>query len=385
MEFEITGKERLWETFRSLTAIDSPSLGERRLCDWLKDRLRELGVDCYEDGAGDIIGGNCGNLYGFLPGGAGDPILLSAHMDTVEPSSGKKAILREDGVITSAGDTVLGADDAAGIAVILEAIRRINESGAPRRPIELLFPVAEEVFGLGSETADYSRIKAKEAYVLDLSGPVGEAANAAPTLMAFTIDIHGKAAHAGFAPQDGIHAIAAAARAVARIPMGEIKPGLCCNIGTIAGGRARNIIPENCRVTGEIRSLSHNGALLLWEEVKAVFKEEAAAIGAVAAIKKDVALSAYETPLNSLTVRRFRKACAEEGVACAIHSTMGGSDNNNFELHGIEGLVIACSMNDVHSVREYCDLNELEKCARLVSRLITGVDQDEDSIAVPTD
>ncbi|MDR2648458.1 MAG: M20/M25/M40 family metallo-hydrolase [Clostridiales bacterium] len=365
-------KNRLWETFHSLTAIDSPSLGERRLCDFLKKQLSELGIACYEDSAGEIIGGSCGNLYGFLPGDFGDAILLSAHMDTVEPSHGKKATLQANGIITSESDTVLGADDAAGITVILEAIRRLNESGVSHRPVELIFPVAEETFGLGSAVADYSRFRSKEAYVLDLSGQIGEAANTAPTLTAFTIAIHGKAAHAGFAPQEGIHAIAAAAKAIARIPMGEIKPGLCCNIGTVIGGRAKNIIPEDCRVTGEIRSLSHDDATALWEDIKAAFIEEAAAIGAVAEISEDVALTAYETSLNSLTVRRFKKACAAAGIACNIHSTMGGSDNNNFALHGIEGLVLACSMHDVHSVGEFCDLNELEECAQLVTHLITG-------------
>ncbi len=362
-------KNRLWQTFQALIDIDSPTFGERALCDFLKTRLLELGVSVYEDGAGEQIGGNCGNLYGFLPGG-GAPLLFSAHMDTVEPARGKKAVLGKDGFIRPEGDTILGADDGAGMAVILEALARLKEEGIPHRPIELLFPVAEEKYGLGSAAADYSRLHSKEAYVLDLEGEIGEAANAAPTLLSFEVTVKGKAAHAGFAPKEGVHALAAAAKAVARLPLGEAEPGLTCNVGTMKGGEADNIVPALAVITGEIRSLSHEKALACWERVKAAFEEEAKAAGATVKAEMRLRITAYETPLDAPVAARFRRACQEAGVPCRIHATLGGSDNNNFARAGIEGLVIACSMHRVHSTEEYSRLEELEACVRLVMSLM---------------
>jgi len=363
---------RLYETFRELTALYSPAFGERDFCRLLKSKLVALGVSCEEDDAGARIGGNCGNLYGILPGElSGAPILFSAHMDTVEPAAGKEAVLHEDGRITSGGATILGADDVSGIAVILETLTRLRETGTPHRSIELLFPVAEERYGAGSAAADYGKLHAKEAYVLDMSGAIGEAANAAPTILSFTVTVQGKAAHAGFAPGDGVHAISAMAKAVAKIPLGEPESGVTCNIGVISGGEAGNIVPETCTVAGEIRSLSHSAVLEWWEKIRRVFEEETKQAGASVSFADRCEITAYETPLDSAVVRRFRRACDAAGVPCRLHATLGGSDNNNFALHGIEGLVIACSMHDVHSTREYADLHELEQCVRLVMHLMT--------------
>lgn len=361
---------RLWEDFSTLTAIDSVSGQERDFCDALKKRLAALGVETYEDDAGTRTGGNCGNLYGFLPGELPlPPLLFSAHMDTVEPGRGKKAVLHDDGLITAAGGTILGADDAAGIAVLLEALTRLREAGS-HRPIELLFPVSEECYGLGSAVAEYDRIHAKEAYTLDLSGAIGEAAYAAPTILFFTVTVKGKAAHAGFAPQDGINAVAAAARAIAKIPQGEPEPGVTCNIGLVSGGEASNIVPALCRASGEIRSLSHEAAVAQWEKVKAVFEAESAAAGAMAVAESKIPIAAYKIPLHRPVVRRFEAACQTVGVKAHLHTTLGGSDNNNYARHGIEGLVIASAMYDVHSTREYSRLDEMERCAALAFTLM---------------
>ncbi|MEL7622840.1 MAG: M20/M25/M40 family metallo-hydrolase [Clostridiales bacterium] len=366
---------RLYETFRELISIYSPTFGERDFCHLLRSKLTGLGIVCQEDDAGAQIGGNCGNLYGYLDGALpGPPLLFSAHMDTVGPARGKEAILHENGKITSGGGTILGADDVSGIAIILEALTRLKETKTPHRSIELLFPVAEERYGLGSAVANYSKLHAKEAYVLDLSGDIGEAANAAPTLISFTASIQGRAAHAGFAPKEGIHAISAAAKAIARVPMGEPEPGVTCNIGIISGGEAGNIVPESCTVTGEIRSLSHSTALEWLGRVRGIFEEEAKAAGASVAFVHRCEITAYETPADSTVVRRFKRACEAAGVAFKLHSTLGGSDNNHFALHGIAGLVIACSMHEVHSTREYADIHEMERCVRLVMNLMTEKD-----------
>ena len=157
-------EQRAVDEFQELTAIDAPSFGERQMADRLIVKLKELGFEVEEDNAGEHFGGNAGNLYAYLPGDLpGDPVLLSGHMDTVEPSKGKKGIIGEGGVIRSAGKAVLGADDVAGLVEILEGIRSVKEAGVPHRDIEILFAIAEELYIKGSSVFDFSKVRAKEA------------------------------------------------------------------------------------------------------------------------------------------------------------------------------------------------------------------------------
>ena len=248
-------EERLLGAFRELVSIDNPTLRERGVCDHLLRRYAALGIRLQEDGTGAAIGGNAGNLYAFVPGDeALAPVLLSAHTDAVSPACGKRAVFHPDGRITSDGTTVLGADDLAGQCAILEAVTSVLEDGAPHRPFELLFDAAEESYCTGIQRFDFSRLRAKLAYVFDLSGPVGGAAYQAPSILSFRAVFTGRAAHAAFSPEEGRHAIRAAAQAAAQIPCGRVGE-LTVNVGTIAGGTADNIVPDRCTVTGEVREI----------------------------------------------------------------------------------------------------------------------------------
>lgn len=174
-------EQRLFQSFRELVSIDSPSFSERNMADSLKQRLVKIGFSVEEDDVAEKIGGNSGNLFAVLPGQLdAPPLLLCGHMDTVAPAVGKQAILEPDGRIHSAGDTILGADDLSAICAILEAVTSLEEQGIPHRPIEVLFTVAEETYSDGVLNFDFRKIQAKEAYVLDYDGPIGSAAIAAP-------------------------------------------------------------------------------------------------------------------------------------------------------------------------------------------------------------
>lgn len=175
-------EKRIADFFAELVSIDSPSLEEREMADTLKIKFAEIGVTFTEDHTQEQTGSNAGNLFARIPGSlAGAPVLFAAHMDTVEPAKGKKAVSHEDGTVTSDGTTVLGADDLAGVTVIYEAVRHLIETKTPHRPIEILISVGEELYCKGANAFDYSQVQAKEAYVLDLSGAIGAAAYAAPT------------------------------------------------------------------------------------------------------------------------------------------------------------------------------------------------------------
>lgn len=366
-----TNKERLLQQFTDLIHINSPSLGERQMADYLKSELTALGLTVQEDDVGEQLGGTSGNLYGFLEGDSNlPPILLCSHMDTVEPSTGKKAIL-EDGVFHSDGNTILGADDCSGIAAILETLRVIQEQNLKHRPIEVLFTIAEEIYCKGSKHFDYSRLRSKEAFVLDYSGPTGVAASKAPTILFFSAAIHGLASHAGFAPQMGIHAIQAASKAIANLKLGQVDSETTLNIGTIHGGNGNNVIPDLCTVTGEIRSYSHDTAISVAKEVQKQFQAAAAKIGAKVEFEETFACRAYEVANDHPIVNQFKEACQKLNVTATLEKTFGGSDNNVFAENGITGLVVSSAMYQCHSKKEYAPVNELIQIAELTRLLVT--------------
>ena len=322
-------KQNIIEDFKQLVSFDSISFHERKTSDWLLARLKSMGFSVEEDQAGAYYGGDTGNIFAALDGELeGDPVIFCAHMDVVEPGSGKKSVLEKDGAIHSAGDTVLGADDISGILEILYGVQLVLDSGKPHKKIEILFTIGEELYVKGSDVFDYSKVTAKQAYVLDLSGAVGTAARRAPSIISVRAEIKGKAAHAGFEPENGIHAFFAAANAVSRLCMGHVDEETTFNIGTIQGGTATNIVPDCC------------------------------------------VLTAYETPLESKSVTDFQKACEILGFSGELTGTFGGSDNNSFAKNGIEGLVLSNGMYNAHSTREYTTVDDLYKGAELIGQLI---------------
>ena len=364
--------ERLVRSFLELTAIDNSTLHEHAMSSSLRQRFAALGVTLTEDGAGAAIGGSAGNLYAYIPGNdALPPVLLSAHMDAVEPARGKKPILHPDGRITSDGTTVLGADDVSGLCVILEAVTSVLEDGTPHGPGELLFDVAEESYCTGIQRFDFSRVRSKAAYVFDLSGPVGSAAYQAPSIVSFRADFAGRAAHAAFSPEEGLHAIKAAAQAASQIECGRVGE-LTVNIGTIAGGTADNIVPETCAVTGEVRGFDHPLVLRKLEEIEEIVRQAAERYGCAARFVTETLCQAYRTEPDGPAARRFRAACAQAGLESSLTVTYGGSDNNHFAQHGLSGLVVAPGMNACHSCQEYTSADELTRAARLAEALIAA-------------
>lgn len=366
-------EKRICDEFAELVSIDSPSFAEHQIAERVKEKLLALEFEVYEDRAGERYGLSGGNLYGFLKGGiSGDAVLLSAHLDTVQPACGKRAVFHEDGKITSAGDTVLGADDAAGIVEILEGIRHLREQKIPHRDVEVLFTIAEEVYIKGVKAFDFDRIRSKQAYVLDLSGAPGTAARKAPSLISFQITVHGRSSHAGFEPEEGIHAIAVMSAAISRIRQGytDAARETTLNIGSIQGGAATNIVPDICTCEGEIRSYSHEKALEQEEILRDIFQTAAREAGADFEMKSSIDLVAYETDVSEPVVARFERACRKLGLPGTLTRTFGGSDNNHFALQGISGIVLSCGMHEAHSVREYTTVEELKQGAALVAELL---------------
>ncbi len=363
-------RDAILKDFETLVSLDAVSFREREVADFLVKRLEEMGFTVTEDDAGAVYGGNAGNLYGYLKGTLeGDPVLFSGHMDVVEPGCGKRMVVDGDR-ITSAGDTVLGADDINGILEILYGIQAVLDSGKAHRNIEVLFTIGEELYTKGASVFDYTKIRAKEAYVLDLDGEIGRAAYKAPSLISFAVEITGKSAHAGFCPEQGIHAIQIAAEIITGLQQGHIGDDTTFNVGVIEGGTLTNIVPDKTVFRGEIRSYDHQKALDLCEQTKKLAHQIARKYGASSTFIKQIHLKAYETKKTAPCVKNFQQAAHTLGLSGELTQTFGGSDNNPFAEHGIKGLVLSNGMHNPHSVNEYTTIHELLQGIALVQHLI---------------
>ncbi len=406
-------KDRIFDTFAELVSVDSPSGGEYAMAEKLTDMWERVGVKLEKVPAKKDHGNNAGanedteapNLYAYIKGEIPGPsILLVSHMDTVELAKGRKAIRHEDGSITSDGTTVLGADDGTGLATIYEAVRFLKENNIPHRDVELVFSTSEETYCDGIKKFDFAKIRSDRAYVPDLSGAVGGYAYAAPSILSFTVDIKGRASHAGFDPESGRSAILVAAKAITKLPAGHIDPVTTANVGIISGGAGINIVPEHCQVKGEIRSLHHEKALAVAKEYEEIFKAAAEEyneivhaaemkekiqqpeetdnklsgnndVSADGIVKVDFKLTthikAYETDIEHELVKDYEEACKLAGITLAPSKTFGGSDNNILAEHGIPGIVIANAMNDVHTCHEYTHIDDIAKVIVIMINLLT--------------
>ena len=363
--------KRIIDNFKEIVSLDSPSHDERLVCEYLKRYLKSIGIEAVEDNAGEKSDGTTGNLYAYIDGDETlCPLLFSAHMDTVEPSHNKTAVIHEDGTITSNGDTVLGSDDVAGVVSILEALTVIKENNLEHRPIELLFTVSEETHCGGSSFFDYSRLKSNQAYVFDMDGEIGGAANKAPTILSYKARFIGQSAHAAFAATEGVHAIKPAALAISKIPCGAVAEEMTANVGVIQGGKATNIIPDLCEIKGEIRSFDDSKVMNFFDDVQKNCKDSAAEFNAEVEIEYEIAVKAFNVDENGEIVKRFKNCCSSLELSGECFPTFGGSDQNVFSANGVDGIVVATGMNKCHSCEEYTSVSELETAAKLALELM---------------
>jgi len=361
--------ERLIETFSRYVACDSETGREREMCELVEGELSALGLALTRDEVGPQCGSDGWNLYGYLPG-EGEPILFSSHFDTVPPGVGVRAVV-EGGVIRSAGDTILGADAKAGIAAIHEALTVLREQGLAHRPVELLFTVCEEVGLLGAKYADYSKIKSREAVVLDSNAP-GEMINQGPAKLTLHVEITGKSAHAALAPDRGINAVKAAAAAIAKIPTGYVGEDTVMNVANFLAPGKSNVVPEKASFDIDMRALDKQTLQRHFHHVEAAVREACESIGATWEIRTNWQTEAFFVPLSSPVIARLRQVYDGLGVVSKVDKTFGGSDATFlFTCGGIDAINIGTGMTDVHSTDEHITVADLELLARVVLGMMT--------------
>lgn len=361
---------RLTDSFMTMAAIDSISWQERQMADYLMGILDELGLDYREDEAGQVISGTAGNIIARLPGTIPGPALLfCTHMDTVQPGTGVKPRV-EGHSIHSGGDTILGADDKAGIAAVLEAVRVIKDRNLPHPPLELVFTVAEEVGLLGARALDRAALRSGMAFVLDADGTPGKVVTRAPSQDRIMATVIGRAAHAGINPEDGVNAIQAAAAAIADLPLGRVDEETTANIGIIRGGQATNIVPEQVYLEGETRSLDEVKKRAMSELICRQMTERAEAAGARVKMEVEQLYTSFRLDDEAPPVRLALQAARNLGLEASVRESGGGSDANVLNDHGIPTVNLSTGMQKVHSTKEMILIEDLHNTARQVLEII---------------
>ncbi|QJA05588.1 M20/M25/M40 family metallo-hydrolase [Thermosulfurimonas marina] len=370
--------ERLKLEFLTLAQIDSPSRKEKPLAQHLVALFEALGGECFFDHSAVYTESETGNLIVKLPGTAeAPPVLLSAHLDTIEPTPQVRP-LEENGLLRNEKPGLIGADDKSGIAIIIEVVRALRESGLPYPPLELVFTTCEEIGLLGARYLDYKLLKARWGLVLDSEDPRRVVVRA-PEAIKFQIRVLGRAAHAGLEPEKGLNAIKIAAEALSRLPSGRIDPETTLNFGTIKGGKATNIVPEEVVLEGEIRSHRLERLEELWERIAGVFAEVTREKGPDGRpefeARREEMFPHFHVPEDHPLLGVLQEAGRRIGLELEFTKSEGGSDANLFNRHGVACVILGTGMRRVHSPEEYLLLEDFFLCARLVYEFLALVAQ----------
>lgn len=372
-------KDRLKNLLIELVQIDSLSRKEYAIAMRLKREMEEMGGEVWIDDAGEKIGGSVGNLIAHFPGNlpGSKPILLSAHMDTVVPGEGVVPLL-EGNILRSDGRTVLGGDDKSGIAIICEVLRAVRENRLPCSDIDVVFTICEEAGLLGAKCLDVSRLAARTGLVLD-SDSVGFLFTKGPAANRIEFHIRGLEAHAGVCPEKGISAIQIAAEGIAKMRLGRIDEETTANIGQIQGGLAVNIIPNSVTLKGEARSHSekkleqqtrHMIQCLEGATLHSVLELDGKRFQATVEAKIERDYDRMEIPDDSAIVQLVRAAARNLGMELKILATGGGCDANIFNKKGLEVANLSTGMREIHTVKEWLDLNDLYISAEMVLEIV---------------
>lgn len=357
--------------FLDLAALPSPPRRERLVADRVIAELRALGLQPQEDGAGQRTGGDTGNIHAWLPPtGSGEPVLLCAHLDTIDPGPAVEPVVTDGEVRAAVGD-VLGADNKAAVAAMLDGVRRLSEAGLPHGGVELLFTVQEELGLGGAACLEPARLRARTGYLYDIDGPIGGIVMAAPSHRAITLRFTGRAAH-GSLPAHGANAVVAAARAVASMPTGQLEAGASVNVGTFNGGSALNVVADSASVALEVRSHNEGVADHISDKIVAAARTAAADTGCNVAAEVTVSYRAYRHSAESPLVDAAEWALRAIGCPPYRIEPRGGSDANILNAAGITCLNLACGMEAMHTGQERIAVADLMRLSDLTVTLVGG-------------
>jgi tripeptide aminopeptidase len=372
-------QERIKNLLLELVQIDSVSREERDVAERIKQICEEMGAEVFIDDAGGKVGGNTGNVIARFPGtlpGA-EPIMMSAHMDTVVPGKGVRPIVEGD-IIRTDGTTVLGGDDKSGCAVIIETVRCLQEQSIPHAPIDAVFSICEEVGLLGAKHLDMSKVRARFGLVFDSDDP-GFLFTKGPSANHFEIKIHGLESHAGVAPEQGISAIRIAAEGISAMKLFRIDEETTANVGVIRGGEATNIITNLVTLKGEARSLDDDKLeaqtahmVKCLEDAAAKYEVTVDGVTTKARVEADVTREYYAMDVSddSRVVQLVKEAASRMGLKVETMASGGGCDANIFNKRGIECANLGTGMRAIHTVKEWLDVKDMYASAEMTLEIM---------------
>jgi tripeptide aminopeptidase len=358
------------DLFCELAAVASPPGEERPVADLVTRYLRDCGLDVSEDDAGPAIGSTMGNLYTRIePTAEGEPLLLCAHLDTVPPTAAIAPVL-DDGIVRNGAGTILGADDKAAVAAMLEATRRLLAESRPHAGVELLFTPKEEVGLMGAFAFDHTRLRARTGYVYDQAAPIGVVILGAPFSQSLEVTFHGRAAHSGMHPDDGRSAILAAARAISEMPLGRVDELSTANVGTITGGTATNIVPEWCTFVAEARSHDERRLADLIQEMQDAITFAAGVAECDVQTTARKSYRGYRFAKSDRAVSIAAEALARCGHEVRYELSGGAADANVFNDRGLQCVNLANGMTDIHTPNEHISVADLESMVEVTLALV---------------
>jgi tripeptide aminopeptidase len=353
------------DLFVELAAIPSPSGDEEPVARVIRSYLADLGLSVEDDEAGNLLA----RLEAAGQKG-GSAIFLCAHMDTVPPVGPIEPVVGEDGVVRNAAGTILGADNKATVAVLLEAARLILSEGRPHAGVELLFTVREEVGLQGAKALDHTQLESRLGFVYDCSGPVGAIVRSAPYGKNIDVVFKGRSAHAGLAPEEGRSAIAAAGRAIADLRLGRIDDETTANVGLIEGGTGRNVVPDRCELVAEARSRDECKLADILQEMLDAFTFAAAVAECEVETRISETYAGYRFEADDPAFALAADAVRRAGLEPSAIDVGGGADANVFNARGIPCVNLANGMMRVHTPEEYIAVADLETMLGVTLELV---------------
>ena len=331
-----------------------------------------------------------GNLIVTLPGTRPGPRLAFAtHLDTVPICAGAKP-RREGGRIVSDGTTGLGGDNRTGCAVLITLVETLLKHKLPHPPITLVFAVREESGIQGTRYLDPADLSgATMCFNVDSSVPANFITGAVGQ-ESFSVEIHGQAAHAGVAPEKGISATLAASLALADVHQGGwfgkvVQPDGkgTSNIGVFGGkngqaaGNATNVVTDYVSLKGESRSSDEAFTTKITTAYHDAFRRSCAAVtdasGAAAQLKFDshAAYPPFHLGDDAPVVVHAVNAAKSIGLSSQTLFSNGGLDANWFDKHGLPTVTMGAGQYEIHTVKEYVELQEFHEGCRLAVALAT--------------
>jgi tripeptide aminopeptidase len=362
-------EQRIVEIFLQSACINAPSGLEKPIADFIKSFLSDYNYEVTEDDSQRFTSSNTGNLICKI--GTGGEFLFLSHMDTARPTKDTKPIIKNDRIV-SAGDTVLGVDNRAGVAVLLYMLEKIAKEKILVKDFTVAFTTCEETTLFGSKNLGING-EIKKCFVFDSGYRPGNFIFSSCGAIGFNMRITGKASHSGISPEKGINSLQAAAKAISKLPLGRIDEETTMNIGNLKSGSAVNVVPELTELEGEVRSFDLIKAENYFENLVDTFRKESEAIEAKVEYNHFWDFKPYSIKESSDVYKETVRAIKKAGLIPIPRISLGGSDANSLNGRGIESVNLGIGAQNPHSNDEFIFIEDLVKSAEIALELVKRI------------